>query len=232
MSIHNPNNPDCAINRYRLLSFGVRLCTCPHCCPECQHETGHSLECSKYVVQENPCAHKPEPPNDHEHWRCVRDNMDCGMPDTNCDHQYPRVRCNKEICDGVEFIHSLHCGACNHAFPDTPREWTKEFYEVVVPRLRLKEENADGSFSEQAYMHNFIARVEQSAEERGELRGHASRHARAVVETDEAVTQREDEIYREAREKMVWDEEGDFQSDEYKMIYLSDLQIILKKRTI
>ena len=48
----------------------------------------------------------------------------------------------------------------------------------------------------------------------------------------EGRSQREDEIWREAREKMVWDERGDFQSDEYKMIYLSDLQTIIKKRTI
>lgn len=51
-----------------------------------------------------------------------------------CEHlKYPHLVCNKETCDGIEFVHTLHCNGCGEAIPKpTPTDWEKEFNDKFI----------------------------------------------------------------------------------------------------
>lgn len=50
-------------------------------------------------------------------------NMSTKTSKEKCDHTgKPLKFCNKDSCDGVEFVHKYHCGRCNEAIPEPVSE--------------------------------------------------------------------------------------------------------------
>lgn len=87
-----------------------------------------------------------------------------------CKHEcWEYLACNPETCDGVKFVHDLHCAECGKAKTQPLKtEWEEEFDNFFVKKFKDGSESWNGVVASQT-VKNFIRSLLLA--QRDELRG-------------------------------------------------------------